>query len=1151
MPRLFARCCLSALCAAAVSVTAFSQSGAVQGTILDPQGNAVLKARVLAIDETKGLVVRETSTEKDGSFQILPLARGSYTLKVEAQGFKSFERKGLVLDAYQILSLGAFTLEVGDLTGTVTVTSGPQPVETGTAQKSFVITSEQVTGVSTNGRDFRSLLGTLPGVTAVTQTDFNLGFNTTMGFSVNGLRDTMNNVYLDGAINTDVGANDGQFTQMSLDAIGEFKVQTSNFNAEHGRNPGVLISATTRSGGKEFHGVLYEFLRNDALDARNSLQAEKQKLRLNQFGGNLGGPVPLGKFSSLKDPKLFFFYNMEFTRGTRPNGPAFFDVPHPDLLNGDFRRMLRPGVIDGCTYPDGTPCQQGTVFLPGQVFRDRDGNITGGEPFPNNQVPRNAWDPNAAAFIKVLNKIDRTGAAEVPGRPELVRVFAQDSYRLQKRQEVLRIDYNLSTRANFFFRWVDDSQQEHQGLGLFSDNSFPNFPQFRQKPGSSWSWNLVNVISPAITNEVIFSYNHLTQLVDVRPGVAPASYDRWQFGFTFEELFPKANLLSKYPRFDCGIGNCRVNAFANGWESEAKQFALTDHLTITRGSHTFKTGGLFNTNRNGQQPAWTDAIDLNFNPSGANPGDTNNPLANLLLGNYTSATQSNGKFFGTFKFYGVELYGQDSWKAGRRLTLEYGLRWAYLGPTFTYGPLKQNYFLADRYDPSRAVRIENGQIVPGSGDTLNGLVLEGNGIPKGGVRHRFNQFSPRLGLAWDVFGNGSTAVRGGFGIFYERFRQNNGNFEGLGNPPLLYTPTLTGGTLRELSPNLAGDPNQRSFPVGLVALDPNGQIPTIYSWSLGIQRQLPWQIGLDASYIGNVSRHLMYQRDLNTLPLGAALNPTDPNALRPYLGYAGINFIEFGASGNYHGLQTRVSRRFSDNFTFNLNYTYSKAISEADGDTGPAGTIGYALDRRRERAVAGFDRTHVLTLDYIYHLPKFSVKLGNRGAARAALDGWTISGVTRVWSGLPFSVTSNGNPGTLGGGVRADYIGGPVYLKDRGTRQWINPQAFARPLNGRLGNTGRNFLRGPGFTNFDLSIFKTFKFTERLSLQYRAEFFNLFNHTQWFGFGDGPFGPSPFATGISLPNPGQIVTPATQGTSGTITSARDPRNIQMALKFSF
>jgi hypothetical protein len=654
-----------------------------------------------------------------------------------------------------------------------------------------------------------------------------------------------------------------------------------------------------------------------------------------------------------------------------------------------------------------------------------------------------------------------------------------------------------------------------------------------------------------VTNEFIFGYNHLTQVVDIPDSVDQNRYDRDALGFKFQELYPDANLRNRYPRFNCGVGGCNFPGFANNWESEARQFAWTDNLTILKNSHTFKTGVFFNMNRNGQQPAWTDSINLNSGPSANNPRDTGNTFANMLLGNYTSASQSNGKFFGAFRFYGLEFFGQDSWKVNSRLTLEFGARYAYLGPTFTLGDLLQNYFFVDKYDPSRAVRIEtasgptNGSIIPGVGDPFNGMIEEGDGIPRGGVQHRKNQISPRFGFAWDVFGNGRTAVRGGFGNFFERQRQNNTYFDGLGNPPLTYTPQLSAGNLDGLSPNLVA--SGLRFPVGIRAIDPEGKIPTIWSWSLGVQHELPWNLGLDVSYNGNVARHLMYQRDINTLPLGtttvATNNPltaanNTANAIRPFKGYAGITFVEFGASSNYHSLQTRLGRRFGSNLTFNVNYTWSKAIDETDGDTD---TLAYFLNRLRERAVAGYDRTHVFTLDYIFNVPNVGKRLGDNPVVNTILNGWQVTGVTRFWSGLPFSVTSNGNAGTLGGGPRANYLGGKIIIKDFANRQWYDPLVFGRPKDGELGNTGRNFLRGPGFTNFDLSLFKDFKFSERIILQYRAEFFNIFNHTQWFGIN----------TGISAANPDSAVTAATRGTSGQLTSARDSRKIQMALKFSF
>src|SRR6266511_106037 len=1010
---------------------AFGQSASIQGALVDANGAAIANAKVVAIDEAKGVVVREANADKGGSFLLLPLPRGTYTVQVEAQGFKKLDRKGLVLDAYQVLNLGGVKLEVGEITNSVQVTAETPLIETATAQKSFVITSEQVTGVSTNGRDFRSLLRMLPGVTSNTQSDFNLAFNSTQGFNVNGLRDTANNVYLDGTINTDVGANDGQFTQMSLDAIGEFKVQNSVFNAEHGRNPGVLISATTKSGGSQFHGTAYEFLRNEALDARDPLAATKPKLRLNQFGGNISGPITLGNLPPHHDQKFFFFFNMEVTRGNRPIGSPSVDVAHPDILAGDFRRLLRSTTLAGssCLYPGETAarlCQQGTVFRPGTIIRNQRGDIIEGQPYPNNTVPQSEWNQNAPAFLKLISALDRTGGVPVTGSPELLLVFVQDQYRLRKRQEVLRVDYNISPKTNFFFRWVDDSQDEDMGVGIFNASSFPYTPQFRKKPGSSWSWNLVNVISPTVTNEFIFGYNHLTQVVDIPNSVDKKIYYRDALGFKFAEAYPDANLRNRYPRFNCGIGGCGFPGFANNWESEARQFAWTDNLTVVKNAHTFKTGVFFNMNRNGQQPAWTDSINLNFGSSANNLRDTGNNFANMLLGNYTSVNQSNGKFFGAFRFYGLEFFGQDSWKATRRLTLEFGARYAYLGPTFTTGDLLQNYFFADKYDPAKAARIEtasgptNGSIITGSGDPFNGMIEEGNGIPSGGVEHRKNQISPRFGFAWDVFGDGKTAVRGGAGSFFERQRQNNTYFDGLGNPPLTYTPQLSAGNLDNLGPNLVA--SGLRFPVGIRAIDPEGKIPTVWSWSLGVQHELPWKLGLDVSYNGNVARHLMYQRDINTLPFGATTVTTNnpltaanntANAIRPFKGYAGITFVEFGASSNYHSLQTRLGRRFVPNLTFNVNYTWSKAIDETDSDTD---TLAYFLNRLRERAVAGYDRTHVFTLDYIYNKHNFGKKLVDDPVTNTILNRLQVTDVTRICLDLTFSVTTNGNAGTLGGG---------------------------------------------------------------------------------------------------------------------------------------
>ena len=1132
-----------------------AQTGTIQGTIRDAGGSTVPNASVRAFDQAKQVIARETTSNREGDFNLVQMLPGLYTIRIEATGFKTFETKNITLDQTQVLNLGSLSLDVGQVSESVSVESKISTVETTTAQKSYVISSKEVTEIPLNGRDFQSLMRTLPGVVSNDSSDFRLAFNNTNSFNVNGQRGSSNNVFLDGAINTDLGANDGQYTQISLDAVGEFKLQTSAFNAEYGRNPGIMISINTKSGGSQFHGTGYEFLRNDALDARKPFDTTGlvAKLRFDQFGGNLSGPVLIPKFSTGDHKKLFFFFNYEGTRATRPNGGnTFIDIPSQQILNGDFRQLYRTGA-------DGSPqviagsnnVPVGTVFQPGTVVRDSSGRAIGGTPYPNNTIPPSQFNQNAGAFIKLLSFPNRALASPTPGSPELVRFPFQDTYRFTKNAKVARVDYNINPNMNFFFRWADDAQQEQQGVGIFGSTPYPVYPQFREKPGASWSWNLVNVISPRTTNELIFAYNHLTQVVDVAPGTPSASYDRTALGFKFQELYPTQNVRNRFPTFNCGIGSCSFSPFQANWRSEGKTYAWTDNLTHTRGAHTFKTGFYFNWNDNKQQPGWSDALNLNFGASANNPNDTGNTFGNMLLGNYTSASQTRGIYYGAFRVFSMEAFVQDSWKVTKNLTLEYGIRWAYEGPTYTRGQYLQSYFEPNLYDRSQSVKINtqpgvlNGSIIPGSGNAFNGLVREGTGgLPLGGVEHRYNNWAPRLGIAWDPFGDGKTAIRVGGGVFYERAQQNVFNFGGLGNPPLVATPQVYGGNLDQLSPTLAS--TGAISPVNVTAVDRKGQIPTTYSWSFDVQRELGAKTTLDVGYVGNADRHLQYNRDLGQLPLNtttalgstllSSVNFTN-NAVRPYVGFQSVNFTEFGATSNYNALQTRLSRRFAQHLTMNASYTWSKAMNETDSD-GTA--IGYAYDRKRDYAPAGFDREHVFNFDYVYELP--SVKSEN-GFLKATANGWTLAGITRFWSGTPINIGANGDTGTLAGssGQRADYLGGAVYPDTQTRFNFFNPLAFGRPAQGTLGNLGRNALRGPGINNWDISLYKNTRITERVSAQLRVETFNTFNHTQW----------SSVNGNINVPNPSTAVTASTAGSSGQVNNTRDPRSIQLGIKLLF
>ena len=1125
----------------------YAQSGAILGTLVDPSDAAIPNVKIVAIDELKKIIARETATSSNGSFALRPLLPGKYTLKVEAAGFKTLERTELTLDQNQTLNLGAVQLQVGQTTESIQVEAAVPLVETATAQKSFVIDARQVTQLALNGRDFQSLIKTLPGIVSNDRSDFRLAFNNTDAFNVNGLRGSMNNVYLDGSINTDVGANDGQYTQISLDAVGEFRVQTSTFNAEFGRNPGVMISINTKSGGTKYHGTLYEFLRNNAMDSRFPFDTtgNTQKLRFNQYGGNLSGPIEfLPGVSTRRDQKMFFFFNYEGTRAVRPLGGTFVDIPSAATLTGDLSGLYRTGfILDGNNQP--TQFRNGQIFRPGSLVRAAGGRIVGGDPYLNNQIPQSEWSRNAPAFIKLLAIPNRASASPTPNVPEQVRLPFQNSYGFNKDAKVLRYDWAISPKANFFFRWADDAQNETNLLGIFASTPYPVAPQFRAKPGSSWSWNLVNVISPTTTNEVIFTYNHLTQIVDITSDTPQSAYDAKALGFTFQEPYPSSNLRNRYPRFNCGIGSCNFTAFSSGWLSEGKTFALTDNFAKVMGAHTLKTGFFWNRNDNGQQPSWTESPSFNFGSSTDNPLDTGNTFANMLLGNYTSVTQSNGRFYGSFRFYGVEAYVQDSWKLSRKLNLEMGLRWQYYGPTYSHGQYLQNYFDPRLYKDSEAARYDTtsglrfGSII--GGNPFNGMIEENQpGVPKGFLTHRFNNWAPRVGIAWDPTGDGKMSIRAGGGMFYERIRQNTINFDGLGNPPLLYNPTIAAGKVDLLSPAVVQ--SGLRFPVGISAVDAAGQIPTIYSWSFSVQRELGRRSSIDVAYIGNMARHLLVRRDLNQLRLGTTLIPgvlagvnNLTNALRPYKGYTTVNTNEFGAISNYNGLQARLARRFAKSFTGNLNYTWSKAMGETDND---GAGLGYTYDRNREYGPLSFDRMHVFTLDFVYELPQFAK---SNALAKHVLNGWQINGIARMWTGNPATITSNANPGTLGGGVRADYNGGQIQPATRDRFNYFDIFAFTRPLEGSLGNLGKNTLRLPGINNWDLSLFKNTRITERVGLQFRFETYNSFNHTQWGGVN----------TGINPPNPGQPLTAATRGTAGQVTDTRDPRSIQMSMKLLF
>ncbi len=1124
-----------------------AQSQNISGTVVDTSGASIPDATIKITDVAKGNLTRETATDAAGRFQAINIQPGKYTVSVEKAGFKKAE-VALTLDVNAKVDVGKIQLEIGQLAEIMSVTAEVAPaIQTNTMEKAYLVDQTQIASLPMNGRNWVALMNTVPGMSSSTRSDFDTNFNDVSGFHGLGGRGSQNNFYLDGSPNLDVGDNQSQYTQPSIDSIAEFRVLQSSFNAEYGRNEGVAVAVQTKSGSSQFHGAAYEFFRNNALDAKcvlcNTLQPQ---LRYNLFGGNVGGWLPIPKVSTPKNKKVFFFYNREMTRRNLPSS-AYADVPDARILSGDFSAWLTNTNMQYAPQ-----FKNGTIFQPGTVRRDGAGNITNGVPYPGNVIPASQMQALSTSLLKpYLNIPGYTGLPAAPN-PGYVRYYYNNPDELEKDQDLARIDYAVSSKMNTFFRWVNDYQKETIQNGIWTGEPFPIQPQARPKPGSSWSWNIVNTFTPALAAETILSYNHQSQSLSI---VGTNPLDRNTIGATFPELYPQTNLTNSIPNVttNSGVGYSLGNP---GWHNDGKDYAFTENVSLVKSAHTFKFGYYYNRDNKKQTATWPQNSNIDFSPSSSMPLDTGNGLANLMLGNYQTYGQASAAVYPYFRFLAHEAYAQDSWKVSRRLTVEYGIRFEHQVPTFTYTrggtPGGEGTWTLYSVDLSKynsgakpTIDLSTGKIVGDPMKALSplGLVCDPcAGTPRGFSPTK-NLWAPRLGFAYDVFGNGKTAIRSGFGVFHERLRQNNFYFGAGGNWPNLTNASALNGNVANVDTSVTSGPAPPITPPGLGVWPADNTVPSVYSWYFGIQHELPAKFILDVSYAGNHTTHLMDQRLVNGLPAGTFVTNPDlsasvnyrNDALRPYYGWGSLNAVETLAYSRYNALMFRLSRRYANNLSMNINYTYSKAMDIVDNDSD---SIINPFNIRQNYAPAGYDQTHVFTVDWVYDLPKVHGKLDN-GFGRTVLNGWQFNGLLRSQSGTPFTVTSNGSTmGVDAGPQYVNLIGDPYAGQNSG--QWINPAAFARPLDGQYGNLHRNALRLPHITNVDASLFKNFAIRENMRLTFRAESFNLFNHTQIWGIN----------TGFVGDNPGSLIS-ATDKNLGQPNAFRDARILQLALRFSF
>jgi len=1126
--------------------TAFGQttSATLTGTVHDPSGAVVPGALVRAID-TRTHLSFETVTAVEGTFGFPALQPGDYTIEVETKGFKKLVKTGVILNASDKASTGVLVLEVGGVSETVTVSAdeGAMQVKTVSGEMGEVVTGREIREIGLNGRNILQMMGGIPGVVSTGGEFSQAGPLNLNSYSINGSRTNQHNLTIDGATNVDTGSNGSMHIMMGMDSIAEFKVLTSNYQAEYGRASGGDIKIVTRGGGSQFHGTGYIFHRHEGLnsntflnnaDGRRSDGTEinpRQLYRYNTPGYNFSGPVPITKG---RKERLFFFWGQEWQKQLVPRTiPAQVRMPTALETQGDFSQTL-----------DGT----GTKV----TIKDP----TTGKPFPENKIPADRFNQSGQNILKLFNTFVNA--------PQAMPVFnynSQFSYSYPRRQDNIRLDYRLGEKFTIFARLTHDQDQSLWPYGL--SQNFAWTPTIWKMPGRNAVLNITANVSPTVVNEFLFgpSQNNIT--MDPVDGSAMTMKG---LGLTFTPPYPynPAQFVNIWfigtPNQNFGM----ITGYgAYPFKNSNTTFDFVDNLSKVWGKHLVKLGFFSQRSRKDQSAGSSMAILFSNNP--LNPNNAGHPYANALLGNFDQLIEPQKPVFqGQYRYTNFEWYGQGNFRLTRKLTIDYGIRFYIMTPQYDTR-LQASYFNPQLWDPKKSVRLYRPapggkavdplnpsvllpgylatRIIPGSGDPWNGLGVAATGYLRGGVESRGVQYGPRFGFACDLFGKGKTVIRGGYGLFYDRASGNTLALAGVGGPPFNVAPIFNWGNLDTVG---SAGGNVALGISSLFGVDPTGQIPNTQNFSLQLQQDVGFQTVISVGYVGSVSTHLPMRRNINYIPLGTlfekwAQNPTlfpgnivpdsDPSIpqiykdkgykfdgskalnaafLRPYPGYGNIGFLEFAGSSNYHSMQITVNRRFTRSFTYAVAYTWSKAMDTLDGDMG---TVGYPTDvRRYEYRRAGFDRRHILTIKYVCNLPRLSRKLHNNMLIKHVFDNWELSGLSTFGSGSPWEFAFPSIQPTRSQSITGSPDYSPRLLltaEPTGPRErtmWFDPSVLKLPDIGSVGYGPRNYMSNPGLNQHDIMLHKNFPIgrgdTGR-RIQIRFEMFNAFNHPSFSGVNSG------------------------------------------------
>ncbi len=1117
----------------------FAQEATIVGTVTDPTGAAVPNVSI-TITHTETGQARQVTTNSEGQYIAPNLQNGHYGIRVDASGFKRIEQKSVVLAVGDRTRLD-FKLEIGSTQEQVTVEAAAVGVQTDSGEVSNVITGKQVANLAANGRSLYNLVNLTTGSSSL-QGDFQTP--TPVGgdgsVSVNGQRVGGNLYMLDGGEDLDRGSAGGISVQPSLEAIAEFRQLTSNYSAEYGLSAGSTVTSVLKSGTKQFHASAWEYNRNDSMDAKGYFNAKKAKLNFNTYGFNVGGQVPWGK-----SHPTFFFYNMEW-RKLRQGGNYNQTVPLPSTYGGNLGATA-------INVPSAAQVQPSILFknCPGGVAP---AGITQGSAFPNNTIPSCMLDQNAQLMLSQGIFPAPTNGQQFQGSP---------STPTDVREEIVRIDHEFNSKNSIFGHWI--SEQVGQGFGttIWSGDNVPTIGSSFNNPSYSAVVHYTTIINPRLLNEIAFNYN------GNRINISPVGVYAAPSGFAFNRVFTGPNELDRMPSVQLS-GSTGTNYQSNWmpWKNKADSYQGTDDVSWTKGTHQLKIGGMFLMYKKVQDLFAPTQGAFQFNGS-----YTGNDFADYLLGLSNQYGENALQDNGHWNQNAYALYVQDNWRATSRLTLNLGLRWDGVPHTVEANGRESNFYPSLYSSTNAALLASDGTICtgvaaptanctgasPGLGSSpnpilngyqfyLNGLGIAGkNGIPKGLVDNHWAVFGPRVGFAYDLTGNGTTVVRGGVGVMY-RAIQGNDMYNAGPNQPFSDSITFNNVSLSDPRTNLANGTTV-SAPVlvgNITGLNANMyKLPVSYQYSAGVQRSLNARTVLSATYVGTQTRH---QSDYQEWQLpSAALLPglvasnsrIQYNQSVPYLGYGSLRMAQNEANGHYNALQVSVSGQVIRDLQLSAGYTLSRSI-DAFNTGNSAGDLSNVSNPyagwKYDVGPSYFDRTHVAFVNFVYEAPFF--RNASSHFVKTVVGGWQLSGIVNVMSGAPLNMTSGGStsvcnvvPNCIN---RPDLASSVTYPHT--VSQWFNTAAFVAPAAGTWGDVQHGAVRGPGRQNWNLSLFKNFVISESRGseFQFRADAFNVWNHTQFRGDMNGGI-----STNVQASN------------FGHVTSAYDPRVFQLGAKLIF